>query len=82
MLSAHFTIFTFMKCKAIHLMLGHVFGALQRDIAGVPVQEGGPQGGVRTDVHAELGGPVREVTRPSEVASLLGVDMHYLHVVI
>ena len=63
-------------------MLGHVLGALQSDITGAPVQEVCPQGGVRTDVNAELGGPVREVTRPSEVASLLGVDMDYLHPVI
>lgn len=62
-----------------HLMLRHLTAMLHRGVHGAAQHEGLGQAGVRLDVHAHLGRPVREVAWPPEIAAPPGVDVDDLH---
>lgn len=62
-----------------HLMLRHLAAMLHGGVHGAAQHEGLGQAGVRLDVHAHLGRPVREVARPPEIAAPPGVDVDDLH---
>lgn len=62
-----------------HLMLRHLAAMLHGGVHGAAQHEGLGQAGVRLDVHAHLGRPVREVAWPPEIAAPPGVDVDDLH---